>query len=62
MTPDDAGMAVTEIRVAGADDLIGVGDIDGTTLFVRQSRPHGFEPGSKVRVLPRQNSVFATPI
>lgn len=60
LTPDQDGIVVTEIRVAGADDLIGVGNVDGATLFVRQSRPHGFEPGSKVRVLPRQSSVFAT--
>ena len=62
VTPDEAGIAVTEIRVAGADDLIGVGDIDGTTLFVRQSRPHGFEPGIKVKVLPKDGSVFAAPL
>lgn len=61
LIPDEGGTAVTEIRVAGADDLIGVGDIDGTTLFVRQSRPHGFEPGVKVEVMPKDASVFAAP-
>ncbi len=62
LSPDEAGLPVAEIRVAGPDDLIGVADADGTMLFVRQPRPHGLEPGSKVRVTPRRNSVFAVPI
>ena len=62
LAPDEAGLPVAEIRVAGADDLIGVAAADGTLLFVRQSRPHGFEPGGRVRVTPRRSSVFAVPI
>ena len=58
LVEDPDGQAVTELRVAGADDLVGVAGTDESIGFVRVSRPHGIEVGSRVSVRPLEARVF----
>ena len=52
------GCVVTELRVAGADDLIGVRGADGSETHVRLSRPHSIQSGMRVSVAPIAGRVF----
>ena len=55
---DPAGLAVTEIRVAGADDLVGVAGADHGVVFIRVGRPHDFAVGSRAVVQSLAARVF----
>ncbi len=61
VTEDVEGLPVTELRVAGADDLVGIEGRDGAQLFARLARPHGIEPGTRVSVAPLPDRVFPAP-
>ena len=52
------GLPVTESRVAGADDLVGVEGADESVAFVRVGRPHAIEIGTRVAVQPLEARVF----
>ncbi len=52
------GCVVTGLRVAGADDLIGVRGHDGSEAHVRVARPHTIESGMHVSVAPVPGRVF----
>ena len=56
--PAENGCVVTELRVAGVDDLVGVRGTDGSETHVRVSRPHSFESGMRVTVAPIPGRVF----
>lgn len=58
LAPDEDGFEVVDIRIDGPDDLVGVSLADGRVLFARAERPHDFRPGGRVRVRPREKSVF----
>lgn len=57
-TGDSDGHLVTELRVAGADDLVGVRGDDDSIIMVRVSRPHSLKPGDRVSVAPLLQRVF----
>jgi iron(III) transport system ATP-binding protein len=57
-TPDSDGLQVSELRLAGADDLVGVRGKDGAMLFVRVGRPHDIQPGGRVALCPLKARVF----
>ncbi len=52
------GCVVTGLRIAGADDLVGVRGADGCEIQVRVSRPHSIESGMRVSVAPIAGRVF----
>ena len=52
------GRPVRDLRVAGADDLIGVEGHDGGLVRVRVGRPHGIVPGTTVVVQPIAGRLF----
>ncbi len=54
----ESGCTVTELRVAGADDLVGVRGADGSEAHVRVARPNTIESGMQVRVAPVPGRVF----
>ena len=56
--PAENGAVVTELRVAGADDLIGVRGTDGSEAQIRVARPHSIESGMTVSVAPIPGRVF----
>ena len=58
LAEDPAGRVVSELRVAGADDLVGVAGADQGVVYVRVARPHGLEPGMHVSVQPLAGRVF----
>jgi hypothetical protein len=55
---DPDGFPVTELRVAGADDLVGVKGADQSVTFVRVPRPHHFRVDGRVSVKPVPARVF----
>ncbi len=57
---DDTGLSIVDLRVAGRSDLAAVQAPDATLLHVELPRPHGFCPGDRVRVLPRERSVLVS--
>ena len=61
LQPDPDGFPITELRVAGADDLVGIAGQGDSHLFVRVGRPHDFSPGDRVAVAPLPERVFPAP-
>lgn len=61
LVPDENGCEVVDIRIDGPDDLLGVLLADGEVLYVGAGRPHGYRVGSRVRIRPHANGVFAEP-
>jgi iron(III) transport system ATP-binding protein len=59
--PGEDGCEVVDIRIDGPDDLLGVLLANGQVLYVGAGRPHDYRLGSRVRIRPRRNSVFAEP-
>lgn len=55
---DANGLPVTGLRVAGADDLVGVRGADGSEALVRVRRPHSIAVGARVAVRPLPGRVF----
>ena len=58
LSVDDSGLPVRALRVAGADDLVDVEGVDGSTIAVRLARPHNVSPGTRVRVSALPGRVF----
>ncbi len=56
--PDPDGLPVSELRVAGADDLVAVRGADDAEVLVRQRRPHSLEAGDRVVVRPLGGRIF----
>ena len=52
------GLPVTELRMDGPDDLVGVMAGDGSVVFVRSARPHAIEPGVRVTLAPVPGRIF----
>ncbi len=52
------GLPVTELRVAGADDLVCLQGSDQSTIRARIGRPHEIAAGSRVRLRPLEARVF----
>lgn len=55
------GQLLSELRIAGADDLAEVINAHGKRLYVRLTRPHSLRAGCQVRVVPAPGSVLLLP-
>ena len=55
-SPD--GLPVTELKVAGADDLVGVQGEGDAEIHARVTRPHELRTGSRVAIRPLPGRVF----
>jgi len=55
----DGAFEVTDVRMAGPDDLVAVALPGGLELFARVARPHSFAPGRRARIKPRDGRILA---